>query len=436
MRAYDIIYKKRNGESLSRNEIEFMTMRYSNGDIPDYQMAAFIMAVFIKGMDKEEIYNLTDIMAHSGDIIDWSLISNYTADKHSTGGVGDGTSLIVAPVVAACGVCVPMMSGRGLGHTGGTLDKLESIPGFRTNLDNKEFIETVEIAGCALIGQTHNIAPADKKIYALRDAIAAVESIPLICASIMSKKIAEGAKTLILDVKTGSGAFMSSYAQSIELAKEMIDTAKKTKINSTVFITDMDEPLGDCAGNANEVKQAINILKGEIKNDLSYLSIELAAAMIFGAKKSQSLDEARKIALHSIESGTALEKFREVIRLQGGNTKVIDDPDSVLSLKTKEQYLVKAGRDGYISHMRTRDMGMACSISGAGREKIDDKIDNSAGIYFYKKTGDYVKTGEVLASIKSNKKDSLRQAALIMDDAYLISDDKPAERKIIKEIIT
>lgn len=433
MRAYDLIYKKRNGEVLTKQEIEFMIIRYSNGDIPDYQMAAFLMAVFLKGMTDEEVYNLTDIMAHSGDIMDWSLLSNTSADKHSTGGVGDGTSLILAPIVAAAGVCVPMMSGRGLGHTGGTLDKLESIPGFRTNFDNKEFFEIAERAGFALVGQSQTIAPADKKIYALRDSIAAVESIPLISASIMSKKIAGGAKTLVLDIKTGSGAFMSSYDLSKELAQKMMVIGNTFGIKTSALITDMDSPLGDCAGNANEMKQAILILKGGIKNDLSYLSIELAADMIFGAKKASSMEEARIIAQEQIDNGKALEKFKTLIRLQGGKEKVIDDPDSVLPLKTKDSARIKANKTGYISQMRTRDIGIACSVSGAGRQKKEDKIDPAAGIYFYKKTGDFVKEGEDIASVESNSKDALEQAVLIMNNAYIISETKPVERVIIKE---
>ncbi|MDR2772848.1 MAG: thymidine phosphorylase [Elusimicrobiota bacterium] len=435
MRAYDVIYKKRNGETLTRKEIEFMVIRYSNGDIPDYQMAAFVMAVFIKGMSDDEIYNLTDVMAHSGEILDWSSLSGLTADKHSTGGVGDGTSLIIAPIVAAAGVYVPMISGRALGHTGGTLDKLESIRGFRTNLDNKEFFQTLETAGFALIGQTQDIAPADKKIYALRDSIAAVESIPLICASIMSKKIAEGTKTLILDVKTGSGAFMSSYDQAKQLAQKLVETAKSAKMNSTAFITDMDEPLGYCAGNANEVKQAIEILKNDLKNDLSFLSIELSAAMIFGAKKAASIDEGRKIAIKMLESGKAIEKLKEVIRLQGGSPSVVDKPDLLLPLKTKEHYQVKADKSGYIFKMKTRDIGIASAISGAGREKISDKIDFAAGIYFYKKTGDRVRSGEVISRIESNSKDLIAQAAMIINNAYIISDEKPPERTLIKETV-
>ncbi|MDR2860761.1 MAG: thymidine phosphorylase, partial [Elusimicrobiota bacterium] len=283
------------------------------------------------------------------------------------------------------------------------------------------------------VGQSQTIAPADKKIYALRDSIAAVESIPLISASIMSKKIAGGAKTLVLDIKTGSGAFMSSYDLAKELAQKMMVIGNTFGIKTSALITDMDCPLGDCAGNANEMKQAILILKGGIKNDLSYLSIELAADMIFGAKKASSMEEARIIAQEQIDNGKALEKFKTLIRLQGGKEKVIDDPDSVLPLKTKDSARIKANKTGYISQMRTRDIGIACSVSGAGRQKKEDKIDPAAGIYFYKKTGDFVKEGEDIASVESNSKDALEQAVLIMNNAYIISETKPVERVIIKE---
>ena len=434
MRAYDIIYRKRNGSELDKQEIEFMLKGYQNGDIADYQMSAFLMAVFLKGMTDEETAYLTSAMVYSGDVLDLSFLGVPVVDKHSTGGIGDGTSLILAPIVAACGICVPMMSGRALGHTGGTLDKLESIPHFRTDLTKREFLQQLQEAGLAMIGQTQEIAPVDKKLYALRDVTATVESIPLICASIMSKKIAEGAQSLILDVKVGSGAFMRFYDEAKKLAEKM--TAVGSSFNKSVktFITDMDEPLGDCAGNANEIAQAIEILKGEIKNDLSYLSIELAAAMIFAAKKASDMNAARELAQKQIDSGAAIEKFRQVIRLQGGDYKVIDKPH-LLALKSKFIRQVKADKTGYISKTAAREIGLACCIAGAGRLRKEDRIDPSAGIRFCKRGGDFVKEGDVIAEINSNDADKINRAALIMEDVYTISHSVTAGRKIIKETI-
>lgn len=434
MRAYDIIYKKRSREALLKEEIEFMVYNYNNGEIADYQMSAFLMSVYFAGMTDEEIFYLTGAMVHSGDVMDLDFLDAATADKHSTGGVGDGTSLILAPVAASAGVCVPMMSGRGLGHTGGTLDKLESIPGFRTDLDKQEFLDLLEYAGMALIGQTREIAPVDKKMYALRDATATVESIPLICASIMSKKIAEGAQSLVLDVKTGSGAFMKRYADSKELAEKMISIGGKFNKNMSAFITDMETPLGNSAGNALEIKQAIDILKGGLKNDLSELSLDLAAMMIFKAGKTDSFDKARLIAQAKIDKGEALEKFRQVIKMQGGNPEVIDNPDKILP-KALNSFAVKASKTGYISQMRTRDIGIASMMTGAGRNKKEDKIDHAAGIAFYGKTGDYVREGDIVAELFYNASDTVEEAVAIMQNSYIISNDKSERPKLIKETL-
>lgn len=434
MRAYDIIYKKRSLQTLSKEEIDFMVFNYNNGEIADYQMSAFLMSVFFAGMTDEETFYLTDAMANSGDIMDLSFLDMPTADKHSTGGVGDGTSLILAPVVASAGVCVPMMSGRGLGHTGGTLDKLESIPGFRVNVDKKEYLEFLEYANIALIGQTQEIAPVDKKMYALRDATATVESIPLICASIMSKKIAEGAQTLVLDVKTGNGAFMKSYKDAKDLAMKMISIGKAFKRNISAVITDMDTPLGNCAGNAIEVKQAIEILKGNLKNDLSELSVELAAMMLFNSKKAPNIESARVLAADQISSGAALEKFRQTIKMQGGNPAVIDDPDAILP-KAKNSLKIKTSKSGYISHMRTRDIGIAAVMTGAGRNKKEDPVDHSAGIMLYKKTGDYVKEGEVVAELLYNSSANIDEAINIMMDSCIVSEENVQKPQLIKEII-
>ncbi|MDR3112841.1 MAG: thymidine phosphorylase [Endomicrobium sp.] len=435
MRAYDIIYKKRNGETLSKKEIEFMVFNYNNGDIADYQMSAFLMAFFLRQTSDAELFDLAQAMINSGDVLDLSSFPLPTADKHSTGGVGDGTSLIVAPVVASCGICVPMMVGRGLGHTGGTLDKLEAIPGFRTSSDKEEFLGYLKYANAAIIGQTAEIAPADKKIYALRDATATVESIPLICASIMSKKIAEGAQNLVLDVKTGSGAFMKRVSESKELALKMISVGKHFKRNVAALITDMNVPLGNCAGNAVEVKQAVEILKGDLKNDLYDLSLELCSNMIFQAKKAASLKEALKTAQDKISSGAALEKFRQIIKMQGGNPKVLDDPDAVLPKAAKSLFL-RSAKSGYVANMDARSAGIAAMLTGAGREKKEDKIDYSAGIVFYKKTGDFVKEGEILAEFLYNCGTKIEEARIVLEGAYTFADEKPKGYNLIKEIIT
>ncbi|MCL2485721.1 MAG: thymidine phosphorylase [Endomicrobia bacterium] len=434
MRAYDIIYKKRNRSELSKQEIEFLVYRYNNGEIPDYQMSAFLMAVCFAGMTDEEIFNLTNAMANSGDILDLSRFDAPTADKHSTGGVGDGTSLIIAPIVAAAGIYVPMMVGRGLGHTGGTLDKLESIQGFRTSADKDEFLGFLKYAGAALTGQTNEIAPVDKKMYALRDVTATVESIPLICSSIMSKKIAEGAKTLVLDVKTGNGAFMKNHKDARELAEKMIAVGKKFKRNISAYVTDMDMPLGNCAGNSLEIKQAVEILKGNLKNDLSELSIELSAAMIFNSGSAASLEQAKGIAEKQLSSGNALEKFRQIIKTQGGNPKVLDNPDEILP-KAKKSLKISVAKTGYVSYMKTRDIGIAAMMTGAGRAKKEDKIDYGAGVFFYKKTGEYVKEGETIAELFYNDASLIEEAAALMKESYIISEDKSERPKLIKEIL-
>ncbi|MDR2426155.1 MAG: thymidine phosphorylase [Endomicrobium sp.] len=432
MRVYDIIYKKRNLQALSREEIEFMVFNYNNGEIADYQMSAFLMSIFFASMTDEEMFYLTEAMTKSGDIIDLSFLEMPTADKHSTGGVGDGTSLIAVPIAASAGICVPMMSGRGLGHTGGTLDKLESIPGFRVNIDKKEFLEFLEYANMAFIGQTREIAPADKKMYALRDATATVESLPLICASIMSKKIAEGVQTLVLDVKTGNGAFMKSHKDALELSRKMISIGKTFKRNVSAVITDMNTPLGNCVGNSIEIKQTVEILKGDLKNDLYELSVDLAAMMIFGCAKASRIEDAREIAKKQISSGAALEKFRQVIKMQGGNPSVIDNPVGVLP-QAKNSLKIKAVKTGYISCMRTRDIGIASVMAGAGRNKKEDSIDYSAGIMLYKKTGDYVKEGETIAELLYNCDKNIDEALFLMNGSYIILEEKTVNPELIKE---
>ncbi len=432
MRAYDIIFKKRNGTSLNRDEILFIVNEYNNGELPDYQMASFLMAVFLKGFNDNETFWLTDAMTKTGKILNLKQIG-ITADKHSTGGVGDGTSLVVAPIVASCGIYVPMMSGRALGHTGGTLDKLESIPGFNVNLDTKQFLKILKKNKVALIGQTEEIAPVDKKMYALRDVTATVESIPLICASIMSKKIAEGAENIILDVKFGNGAFMQNYSDAKKLAEKMIQTGKFFKRKMAAVLSDMNSPLGNAVGNSLEVIQSIETLKGNVKNDFYDLCIELSALMIYRAGVSKNLENAKKLAEKQISSGKALEKFRDIIIIQNGNHKVIDN--YLLLPKAKETVYIKSTKTGFINSVNTRDIGIASCMLGAGRLKKEDKIDYAAGIIINKKTGDFVKSGEILAKLYFNKCKNSEFIKKMIQSSYNISDRKTQKINLVKDII-
>ncbi|GAB1401618.1 pyrimidine-nucleoside phosphorylase [Elusimicrobiota bacterium] len=432
MRAYDIIFKKRNNKKLTQKEISFLINGYNKNEIADYQMSAFLMAVYFAGLDDNETFYLTNAMAKSGKILNLSSIG-VTADKHSTGGVGDGTSLVVAPITASCGVYVPMMSGRALGHTGGTLDKLESIPGFNVNLDTKEFIETLKKNKVAMIGQTDEIAPVDKKMYALRDVTATVESIPLICASIMSKKIAEGAKHIILDVKFGNGAFMSDYDNAKELAVKMVKTGKMFKRKMTAVLSDMNNPLGNAIGNSLEVIQAIEVLKGNIKNDFYDLSIELSGIMLYSAGISKNITTARKLAVKQITSGKALKKFKQIIELQNGNSKVIEDYS--LFGKSKNILAVKAEKTGYINSIDTRNLGIVSCMLGAGRLTKEDKIDYNAGIVINKKNGDFVKAGDTLLKLHFDNCTQLEDIKKMIKLSYNISDSKPGKINLIKDII-
>jgi len=432
VRAYDIIYKKRNGEKLTKDEISFLIEGYNGSEIADYQISAFLMSVFFSGLDDTETFHLTQAMANSGKILDLSFLDGPTADKHSTGGVGDGTSLVIAPVLASCGIYVPMMSGRALGHTGGTLDKLEAIPGFNVNLEIDEFVKVLKKNKFAMIGQTNDVAPVDKKMYALRDVTATVESIPLICSSIMSKKIAEGAENILLDVKTGSGAFMSSYKDAKTLALKMVNVGRLFGRNMSAVISDMNSPLGNYAGNSLEIIQTIEVLKGNIKNDFYNLCMELSAIIILQTDMAGDIDEAEKNAVEKISSGDALNKFAAMIESQKGNVNVIDNY-SLLG-KAKNNYNIRACRTGFISSIKTRDIGIASSLVGAGRLKTDDLIDYTAGIAVYKKTGDYVKEGEIIADIRYNCGD-YEQAANLVSSAYDISDAEPEKIKLVKDII-
>lgn len=433
MRPYDVILKKRDGKELSREEIEFMVDGFVNGEIPDYQMAAFLMAIYFRHMSAEERYNLTEVMARSGDTIDLSFIPGIKVDKHSTGGVGDKTTLVLAPMVASCGLPVAKMSGRGLGHTGGTVDKLESIPGFRTSLSEEEFKRCVKDHLIAVVGQTANLAPADKKIYALRDVTATVDEISLISSSIMSKKLAAGADAIVLDVKVGSGAFMKDLASATDLARAMVDIGKRHGKAMVALITDMDKPLGYTIGNAIEVEEAIETLKGKGPSDLEKLCIELGSQMLKLGKISDDLDSARKLLKASISSGRALEKMREMIRAQGGDPRVVDDT-SLLGI-SKKTYDLRCETDGYVNAMDAEKIGIASMKLGAGREKKEDKIDLSVGIRLLKKTGDEVKPSDVLCTFYYNSEERLRESVKLVKESYKISKVKPKKVEIIHGVI-
>src|SRR2546422_11232204 len=374
MRAVDLIRKKRDSGELSREEIEFLVSGYTRGDIPDYQMAAWLMAVWIRGMNRSELVALTEVMLYSGQVLAHTDIPGKKVDKHSTGGVGDKTSLILAPIVAAGGLTVPMISGRGLGHTGGTLDKLEAIPGFNVNLSLEEFRHVLRDCGMALIGQTAEIAPADKKIYALRDVTATVENIGLICASIMSKKLAEGIDALVLDVKTGSGAFMKKEEDSIRLAEVMVETGKRMGKKVVALITDMDQPLGRMAGHSNEVAESVEVLKGRGPADLRDLSLDLSAWMFFLGERTESVEEGRRLAETMVATGQALEKFREGIRLQGGDERVVDAPERLPQARFRAE--VVSSVSGFITPTNCEQFGTALAMLGGGRAKKEVKIDH------------------------------------------------------------
>lgn len=432
MRMYDIIHKKRNGGELSEKEIKFFVNGYTDGSIPDYQASALCMAIYFRGMNADETAALTLAMADSGDRIDLSGIDGFTVDKHSTGGVGDKTSLIVAPIVAANGGKVAKMSGRGLGHTGGTVDKLESIPGFRTSLTPDEFIKQVNDIGLCIVGQTGELAPADKKLYALRDVTATVESIPLIASSIMSKKLAAGSQGIVLDVKTGSGAFMKTVEDSERLAEEMVSIGKAAGRNVTALITDMDIPLGASVGNSLEVIEAIKTLKGEGEKNLTEVCLSLAAQMMCMVTGRDDM-VCRKMAKKSIEDGSALNKLREMITAQGGNADVIDNSGA---FKQPKFYVdIIAERDGYISRTDAERVGIASVILGAGREKKGDPIDPSAGIILKKKTGDSVSKGDVLATFYTDDETRIDVAKREFIDALIFGNEKPSKQKLIYKII-
>ena len=434
MRAVDLIRKKRDSGEHSRDEIDFLIAGYTRGDIPDYQMAAWLMAVWLRGMSSPELAALTEAMLYSGEVLDFSDLPGKKVDKHSTGGIGDKTSLILAPIVAAGGLTVPMISGRGLGHTGGTLDKLEAIPGFNVNLSLEQFRHVLRECGMGLIGQTKEIAPADKKIYALRDATGTVENIGLICGSIMSKKLAEGIDALVLDVKVGSGAFMKREEDAVNLAQVMIETGKRMGKKVVALITDMDQPLGRAAGHANEVAESIDVLNGKGPTDLRELSLELSAWMFYLGERTKSVEEGRRLAEAMIASGEAKEKFKQGIRLQGGDDRVIDEPHRLLTARSHVN--VTSPASGFIAGTNCERFGIALAMLGGGREKKEDTIDHAVGLHFHKRIGDRIEKGEPLATIRYNADARLSEAKALIADNYFIAKEPPSEKKpLIRRIV-
>jgi len=434
MLVTDLIRRKRDGAELERREIEFLVDGYTRDLIPDYQISAWFMAVLLRGMTRAELAALTEAMVNSGEVLSFPELPASKVDKHSTGGVGDKTSLVIAPVVAAAGLYVPMISGRGLGHTGGTLDKLESIPGFNVNLSVTDFRRVLAQCGAGLIGQTKEIAPADKKTYALRDVTGTVESPYLICASIMSKKLAEGIDALVLDVKTGSGAFMKAEKDAVFLAELMVETGQRLGKRMVALITDMDQPLGNAVGNALEVAECIEILNGKGPEDLLELCLLPSAWMFVLGNRVKDVDEGRELAKKMISSGKAREKFREMIQLQGGNASVLDDPG--LLPQASHRADIKSAASGFINGFMTEQIGIAGVLLGGGRAKKEDSVDPAVGIILHKKTGDQVSAGEPLCTVYYNSPERFAQAAPLIEKSYYIKPTRPTERRpLVQRII-
>ena len=429
MRMYDLIEKKKQGRSLTGQELDWMIAGFTEGAIPDYQMAAFLMAVCFQGMSEQETTAMTLAMARSGEIADLSAIPGIKVDKHSTGGVGDKTTLIAAPMAAACGIPIAKMSGRGLGFTGGTVDKLESIPGYRTALPEEEFFDIVNEVGISLIGQSGELAVADKKIYALRDVTATVDSLPLIASSIMSKKIAAGADAILLDVKTGSGAFMKTEQDALALAQTMVDIGSGAGKRTAALITDMNQPLGRTAGNAIEVAEAVETLRGNGPADLTELCIQLAGNMLWLADKGE-LPDCLAMAKATLADGSAFQKLRAMVQRQGGDVSYLDHPEQ---LPCAPAYAVQAEQDGFVAAMQTEEIGAVAGMLGAGRERKEDKVDPAAGIRFVKKIGEPVQRGETLAFLYTNRPDQVAQASERYRDAVRISSAPPSGRRLILE---
>jgi pyrimidine-nucleoside phosphorylase len=429
MRAVDVILKKREGGALSPEEIRFIVQGVTNGSVPDYQASAWLMAVLFRGMSFEETATLTDAMVHSGIRVDLSAVPGVKVDKHSTGGVGDKTSLVIAPLVAACGVRVPMMSGRGLGHTGGTLDKLEAIPGFRVNLSLQEMTRALEHVGCAMLGQTSEIAPADRKFYALRDVTGTVESIPLITASIMSKKIAEGIDALVLDVKTGSGAFMKTEAGSTELAESLVSIGNASGVKTEAVITRMETPLGLAVGNAVEVAECVDVLKGGGPADLVELSLELAARMLVLGREAVDVADGVRRAGAAIANGSALECFRKLIETQGGDPRIVDD-SSRLPQPT-DRHVVRADRSGFVTTLDAELVGRASVALGAGRDRVHDPVDPAVGIRILAKQGDELRRGDGVLELLYRDRERLDRALPLAARAVEVGAGRPASQSVI-----
>ena len=433
MRMYDLIEKKKLGMELTTDEIRFMIDGFTDGSIPDYQMSAMLMAIYFNGMENEELAAFTLAMRDSGDLVDLSPIEGIKVDKHSTGGVGDKTTLIVGPIVAACGVPVAKMSGRGLGFTGGTLDKLESISGFRIDLSAEEFFETVKKTGISVIGQTGNLAPADKLLYALRDVTATVDSIPLIAASVMSKKLAAGSDKIVLDVTTGSGAFMKNTRDAKKLAKHMVAIGNHAGKETVAILTGMEEPLGFAIGNNMEVKESIEVLKGDGPEDVKEVSVALAGMMLSLGLENVSHSQGKRMAKKALSSGQAFEKFKEMVQAQGGDIRYVEHPEFFERDAFEGEVL--AAEDGFLSGMDTEKIGVAAGLLGAGRETKDSVIDMSAGIYLKKKIGDTVKKGEPIAICYAGTKEKLNRGMAMFESSIRYSKEAPRIPKLIVDII-
>ena len=428
-----IIEKKRDGEELSREELSFFIEGYTNETIPDYQMAAMAMAIYFKGMTLDETATLTDLMMNSGDVVDTSSIDLPKVDKHSTGGVGDKVSLLLAPLVACCDAAVPMISGRGLGITGGTLDKMESIPGYRVGLSVDEFLSVLKACGCSMIGQTGELAPADKKLYALRDVTGTVPSIPLITGSIMSKKLAEGIDGLVMDVKWGKGAFMKTYEDAQELARTIVEVGTRMNKGMAALITDMNQPLGWSAGNSVEVIESMDALQGKGAPDLMEVTLALCAHMLVLVNVEQDIETARAKLQKQIDSGAAFEKFKQMVELHGGDPKALDDYS--LLPKASESEVYEAPQDGYIAQVSAEQVGRAVVLMGGGRSKTDDAVDHGVGITDIAKVGQQVSKGDPLLTIHANSKDKLAGAKQLLDKAFAFSDAPVTAEDLIKEVI-
>jgi pyrimidine-nucleoside phosphorylase len=433
MRTVDLILRKRGGEELSVEEIQYLINGYTTGEIPDYQIAAFLMATYFTGMTDRELSSFTEVMMASGEVLDLSDIPGVKVDKHSTGGVGDKTSLICAPIAAAAGVVVPMISGRGLGHTGGTLDKLESIPGFRTDLTIDQFRSQLAEMGLAFIGQSDEIAPADKRLYALRDVTGTVEAISLIASSIMSKKMAEGLDALVLDVKVGNGAFMKKQVEARRLAQAMVGIGRRLDKKVQALITDMNQPLGYAVGNALEVMEVSQTLQKAGPADLTRLSLELSARMIYLGKVTPTLDEARKVAEDKLMDGSAYRKFKQVVEAQGGNPQALDRFELLPNATGMREIL--SPRAGFVSAIMAEDIGRASQMMGAGRSRKEDAIDPAVGVILEVKAGEKVEAGSVLCRLYYTGEENLDEAADLVEDAFRISGTRPEERELILEVV-